>query len=965
MSRPRMIRSCSIKCRGRDGGIFFRQLLRPLAILLLAWLGLGGGSMARMAHANDSLEAVTVQLNWKHQFEFAAFYAALHKGYYRQAGLDVTLRESEPGTDTVKTVTAGHADFGVGTSSLVIDRQNGTPVVALAALMQHSPIGLLALQKNGIHSVHDLAERPIAVDPHSRDEVEAYLLATGIPARQIRLVDQIDWTLDSLNHGLVAAKVMYVSNEPFWIRGREHEYLQLTPRSAGIDLFGNILFTTSYTARTRPNVTKSMREATLKGLIYALDHPEEIADLILARYNTQRKTREHLLFEAGVLRELTRPDIVEPGYMSPGRWRHVVDVYTQQGKLPRNFDLTGFIYDPTPKQAPAWLFWALAGLILGLAGTATVLIKMRRLNFELRREIAERNQVERALQASETKYRELVDNANAIILRMNLDGTVTFFNEYAERFFGFPAEEILGHHVVGTIVPQHEGHSGRDLSEMIQAIIANPKAFEHNENENITHDGRRVWVRWANMAILNEQGVPIGISCIGQDITENRKAEETIRSLAFFDALTGLPNRRLLRDRLHQAMALSQRSGRHGALLFIDLDNFKLLNDTYGHDIGDQMLIEVSTRLQGCVREGDSVARLGGDEFVVMLEDLDENATEAANGAETVAEKLLTQLGRPYQLGALEHHATASIGIALFRDAKTGIDELLKRADLAMYQSKESGRNTLRFFDPAMQAAVEIRSRMEAEMRRGIQRGDFICHYQPQVNPTGRLIGVEALARWQHPEQGLISPIAFIGMAEETGQIIAIGKQLLRQACAQLKTWAADPEMAALTLSLNISARQFRAPDFVETVLSHIEEAGIDAHRLTLEITESLLLDNVDEIIDRMHRLKTHGIRFSIDDFGTGYSSLAYLKRLPLDELKIDRSFVADIESDENDAAICATFINLAHLLGLRVVAEGVETEDQRYFLTAVHNCDALQGYLFGKPVPAEQIRPGLLAPAQ
>jgi diguanylate cyclase (GGDEF)-like protein/PAS domain S-box-containing protein len=649
---------------------------------------------------------VSVQLNWKHQFEFAAFYAAEAQGYYRQAGLDVEIREGGPGVDTISEVAAGRADFGVGTSSLVADRYRGVPVVAIATLMQHSPIGLLALRRNGINSVHDLAGRPVAVDSHNRDEIESYLLAAGIPRERIRLVDQIDWTLDSLDRGVVAAKVVYVSNEPFWIKGREHEYLLLTPRSAGIDLFGNMLFANAAVVESRPETVKTFRAATLKGLVYALDHPEEIADLILARYNSQDKSRDHLLFEAAQMRELTRHDIVDPGYMSPGRWRHVVDVLAGQGQLPGDFDLTDFIYDTTPHKTPPWLVRTLAGLLVVLAATLWVVLKLRGLNHKLRREMAERAEAETALAASEEKYRELVDNANTIVLRMGVDGTVTYFNEFAERFFGYQAEEILGRHVLGTIVPERETDTGRDLADMIDAILAHSEDFEHNENENMTKDGRRVYVRWANKVLLDPDGHPSGVSCFGQDITESRKAQELIRNLAFFDTLTQLPNRRLLLDRLHQALALSARNGRYGALLFIDLDKFKQLNDTHGHDVGDLLLVEAARRLQACVREGDTVARLAGDEFVVMLEELEAAPDAATRQAEAVADKIVEQLGLPYRLGTIEHRASASVGVALFHDKEPAMDELLKRADLAMYQAKAAGCNTWRLFDPSMLSAA-------------------------------------------------------------------------------------------------------------------------------------------------------------------------------------------------------------------------------------------------------------------
>jgi diguanylate cyclase (GGDEF)-like protein/PAS domain S-box-containing protein len=386
--------------------------------------------------------------------------------------------------------------------------------------------------------------------------------------------------------------------------------------------------------------------------------------------------------------------------MSPGRWRHVVEVLASRGQLPDDFDLAGFIYDATPHKAPPWLLRTLAGLLAGLAVIALVAVKLRDLNRKLRREMNERA-------VADAKYRELVDNANTIVLRMNVDGTVSYFNEFAQQFFGYTAEEILGRHVVGTIVPETESDTGRDLADMVAAILARPQDFEHNENENMTRDGRRVWVRWANKVLLDADGRPSGVSCFGQDITASRQAQELVRTMAFHDTLTGLPNRRLLLDRLQQALALSARSGRHGALLFIDLDKFKQLNDTHGHDSGDRLLVEVARRLQACVREGDTVARLAGDEFVVMLEELDEAEAAARRQAETVAAKIVEQLGQPCALGPIDHRASASVGIAMFHDREPGVDELLKRADRAMYAAKAAGRGTWRFFDGSMLHAAD------------------------------------------------------------------------------------------------------------------------------------------------------------------------------------------------------------------------------------------------------------------
>jgi PAS domain S-box-containing protein len=497
-------------------------------VLLTTWLCLVAAPVRADARATPT-DHVSVQLNWKHQFEFAAFYAALDQGYYADAGLDVRIVEGGPGIDAVRELMEGRVDFAVGTSSVVIERARGQPVVALAALMQHSPIALLAKRANGVESVHDLADRPIAVDPHSRDEIEAFLRASGIAPEKIKLVDQVDWTLDSLNSGRIAAKVIYTSNEPYNILGREHEYLLLSPRSAGIDLFGNVLVTRAALLDATPRRVRAFRSATLKGLAYALEHPEPLVDLILKRYNTQGKERAHLLFEARQIRELTRPDIVEPGYMNPGRWRHVADIYADRGKLPVNFDLAGFIYDPAPARIPDWVPWSLAMAVTGMLLALALMLKTRAFNTTLRHEIAEREQAQAALHASEAKYRELVDNANAMILKLDRSGVVTYFNEFAERFFGFDAADILGRHVVGSIVPEFESSTGRNLAQMMSEILAAPERYSTNTNENITRDGRRVVIRWANRGLRDERGEPVGLLCIGHDVTEKMHADALLR----------------------------------------------------------------------------------------------------------------------------------------------------------------------------------------------------------------------------------------------------------------------------------------------------------------------------------------------------------------------------------------------------------------------------------------------------
>lgn len=431
----------------------------------------------------------------------------------------------------------------------------------------------------------------------------------------------------------------------------------------------------------------------------------------------------------------------------------------------------------------------------------------------------------------------------------------------------------------------------------------------------------------------------------------NRKeAAEKINELAFFDQLTGLPNRTLLIDRLKQSMAASSRNNTYGALLLIDLDNFKTLNDTLGHDMGDLLLKRVGQRLTTSIRSGDTVARFGGDEFVLVLQGLDMVETDAASQVETVAGKILSALNQPYQLDDVSYRCTPSIGVTLFK-GQMASDDLLKQADLAMYRSKAAGRNAIRFFDPAMEAAVVERATLEADLREALQRRQFLLNYQPQVVHSDRVIGAEVLLRWQHASRGMIFPAKFIPLAEETGLILPLGEWVLETACIQLAEWAKRPEMAHLTIAVNVSALQFHQHDFVARVLAILKRTGADPQRLKLELTESLLVANVEDIIEKMVALKASGVSFSLDDFGTGYSSLSYLKRLPLEQLKIDRSFVRDLLDDPDDAAIAKTIVALAESLRIDVIAEGVETAEQRDLLENL-GCHVYQGYLFSRPLP-------------
>ena len=542
-----------------------------------------------------------------------------------------------------------------------------------------------------------------------------------------------------------------------------------------------------------------------------------------------------------------------------------------------------------------------------------------------------------------------VEQSPESIVITDLDGRIEYVNESFVRITGYSREEALG---ANPRILQ----SGRTPPETYQSLWMSLTQGQAWRGEFINQ--RKDGCEYIESAIISpvraDNGRITHYLAVKQDITDKKQAEAQIYHLAYFDALTGMPNRRLLLDRLQQALASSARNGQKGALLFIDLDNFKTLNDTLGHDIGDLLLQQVAERLESCVRESDTVARLGGDEFVVMLIDLNENALEAAAQTEAFAHKILAVLNQPYQLATHECRSTPSIGVTLFNNHEQGIEELLKQADIAMYQAKKAGRNAVRFFDPMMQDSINARAAIENELSKALENRQFQLYYQIQMDDLHRPIGAEALIRWIHPGRGLVSPAQFIPLADETGLILPIGLWVLEAACAQLKAWQQESLTRDLVLAVNVSAKQFRQADFASQVQAMVKHHAINPNCLKLELTESLLLDNIEGTITTMNALKDIGIRLSLDDFGTGYSSLQYLKRLPLDQLKIDQSFVLNLATDNSDKAIVHTIIAMAQSLNLDVIAEGVETAEQRQFLLG-KGCHHYQGYLFGKPVPIEE----------
>ncbi len=686
-------------------------------------------------------------------------------------------------------------------------------------------------------------------------------------------------------------------------------------------------------------------------------------------------------------------------------------------------------------------------------------------------DVTARKRSQRALEESERKYRELVDEAASIILRWDTEGNVTFFNEFAQQFFGYSEEEILGKNVVGTIVPEKE-FTGRDLASLMKEIQRAPATFEYNENENVKRNGERVWVAWKNRPVCDESGSVVEVLSVGIDITARKRAEEQMRKhssaleqtadtvvitdrdgiieyvnrafeqttgyseaeaigrkanltksgmhepgfherlwstildgnvfsdvfinrrkdgklyyeektitplkgdhgvithfiatgkditervqiqerlqyLAHHDVLTGLPNRVLFTERLEHAVALRRDKDKPVAVLFLDLDRFKIINDTLGHVAGDRALRMVAERLQQCVRKGDTVARLGGDEFAILLED-----AEAADRVAWIARKVLDVMSRPFSVEQHEYLLTASIGIStLPRDGQDS-QTLLKHADIAMYRAKEGGGNTYQFYSHAMGVQELERLTLETSLRRALDRGEFVLHYQPQLDiDTGEIVGAEALLRWEHPELGLVAPEQFIATLEETGLILPVSEWVLRTACEQARVWQREGERP-VRITVNLSARQFNTASLIATISGVLSENDLAPELLELEVTESVLMQHSENTIDSFAALDAMGVRLVLDDFGTGYSSLSYLKRFPVDGIKIDRAFTRDITFDADGAAIVRAIVAMAETLNLQVVAEGVETEKQLASLRS-KGCHVMQGFLFSAPVPAGQV---------
>lgn len=1077
----------------------FRDMARRL---------LCAGSLALLCVPNAyALDEVTLQLKWLHQFQFAGYYMAEELGYYREAGLKVRFVEGKPGNDIVSNVLQGKAEFGVGTSDLLLQRKEGKPVVVLNVIFQHSAFVLMA---RNTASIHDLYGKRLMIDPYA-NELLAYLQKEGISQ------NRSNWTTyrydpQSLIIGRIDAMSGYITDEPFFLDRSGVTYQLYTPRSGGIDFYGDNLFTTDRQIKENPERVRMFQEASLRGWKYALSHQEEAIDLILTKYS-KRQSRERMRYEARAMVPLIHAELVEIGYMNPGRWRHIADSYAELGLLPTNFNLQDFVYSPNQYLDPGRLYRYLAFLLLAIVLASVFLVlrsnqRLKQSNFKLvesegqvkkrltqTRAIAHLSESVSHAESLEHLYELALDTLQhtvncdrASILLFDADGVIRFkatrgiSDAYIKRFTGHspwsPDEKNARPILIEdseqwddgkTLVPEFrkEGirslgfiplmHQGRllgkfmvyydrphvyteDEVQLVQTIAfhvgyaigrkqaendllaseqrwsfalegggdcvwewelgnnrvtlskggkamfgfeddeigsdltewaarAHPddmprlaeelRNFFHEKGEKLSSeyrvcckDGSWKWIMTRGMVVHRDANDRV-TRMIGThtDLTERKLAEETIQRQANYDPLTQLPNRRLFRDRLELEIRKAHRSALPMALLFIDLDNFKEVNDTLGHDRGDELLVEAARRITECVRESDTVARLGGDEFTVILSELDD-----ISGVERVAQNIIATLVAPFLLdGEFKAFVSASIGITIYPDDAGEIEDLLKHADQAMYVAKSAGRNRYSYFTPALQENAESRMHLTNDLRKALAENQFRVYYQPIIEmASGEIHKAEALIRWLHPERGMVSPMLFIPIAEESGLIHEIGDWVFQEAAHMARRLRRDfhPDFQ---ISVNKSPVQFRGDALNQlSWVDYLRKNDLDGQGIVIEITENLLLDVEKETKEKLFDFRDAGVQVSIDDFGTGYSSLAYLKKFDIDYLKIDQSFVRNLETDSENMALCEAIIVMAHKLGLKVVAEGVETEAQRAMLFKA-GCDYAQGYLFSKPVPASE----------
>jgi len=885
------------------------------------------------AQETTATEPVTLQLKYQHNFQFAGYYAAKSKGFYRQAGLDVTINAANIGHSASDAILSGEANYAIGTSNLLIKHSRGLPLVTLAVIFQHSPFILLT---NKYTSLADLKGQKTAIYKNAHDLI-AMLESQGVHASDYQN-NKHAVGLEAFTNADVKAISVYSSNEPYLLKHTGAQFNAFVPRDYGINFYGDNIFTSQRELEQHPQRTQRFIEASIKGWEYALAHQQEIAQLMISQYHSKESLAQ-ILFSAKEIEKLIDPQLLEIGNSSEKRWRHIADIYTALGLLPADYDISSFLYQKNTNSTQPLMVYT-ATILLAATMVIVLLYRVFTLMRERRRASHQMRFMNSILR---TQQQASIDG----ILTFDANGELVSSNKQLAQLWGL--EQTL-----------LDTSDARKIVRQMIGLLKEPREFlnvlrQHKNDPSLRsfaemtlRDGR-TFERFS-APLFHDNKSLLGRFWSFRDITERKVAEEQIWLKANFDSLTELPNRFMFKEHLSFEIKKSRRTSKLLALFFLDIDHFKEINDSMGHDIGDQLLIQVSQRLKDSVRDTDMVSRLGGDEFTVILNDL-----ENISDVERIASKILTAISKPFDIGHQTMYISTSIGITFSPNDGDSDQQLLKNADLAMYQAKNLGRNNYQYFNPALQTNALAKLALSNDLRQALSNHELFLVYQPIVCLNSKkLIKAEALIRWRHPSHGLISPVDFIPIAEETGLINDIGEWVFQQAALQVKAWREINPL--FQVSVNTSPVQYQSGNITPRRWhDFLAKHGINDHAVIIELTETLLLESDEALLDILAEFRAFGTPISLDDFGTGYSSLSYLKKFEIDFLKIDRSFVNDLITDPRDATLCQTIITMANSLGMKVIAEGIETDGQECLLNDM-GCDFGQGYLFSRPVSAEQI---------
>jgi diguanylate cyclase (GGDEF)-like protein/PAS domain S-box-containing protein len=1010
---------------------------------------------------------IRLQLKWRHQFQFAGYYAAVEKGFFRDKGLDVQLIEGRPGINPVEELLSGKVDFIIDSPAVLIKRQQHMSLVVLAAIFQHSPEVIITQGDSGLTTPQSLKGKRIMLTPETDPESLAMLVEEGIPVKSIIMVPH-NWGVADLIAGKIDGQTAYLTNEPYLLQEENVPTNIIRPLYYGIDFYGDCIVTTRDQVRQHPGRLEDFLRAVKQGWTYAMDHPREIAELIRTSYSKE-KSIDQLLFEAKAMHGLIQPDLVEIGHMNPQRWRRIGDTFVKLGMLKADYSLGGFLYPQLRSQIAAerqhriQIFLSVLGIVvlLSLLLGLILFVFNRKLADQVRKRTASLTESEQHFRAffemasvgvakvdvhsdkyirMNKKYCDIVgyspdelqtltfgdithpedrDNQREHLQRL-ITGTISEFTiekryirkdsriiwayltisplwpaggepdstlvvirditsrklaeeklVFASKVFENSIEGIVVTDSQGTIMQVNPAFSLITGYGPNEAVGQNPRILKSKKHSSEFYENMwkqlidigqwsgEIWNRrkdgeaypeWLTIsAVKDHRGRTTNYVSIFHDISELKRQQETLEHQAQHDALTGLPNRVLINDRLEMALARMKRNRTKLALLYLDLDNFKRINDAFGHTAGDDLLIEVAERLAGLLRTGDTMARLGGDEFLILLSEVDN-----IDDVSVIAVRLIESLKQPFYHDEIEYFISVSIGVTIAPEDGGDAVSLVKFADNAMYRAKALGRNNYQFFTPELDAQAHHRISMEMKLRKALEHEDFELFYQPVVRiASGEIVGAEALIRWRH-EGHLILPGDFIPLAEDSGLILPLGGWVLAAAARQAGQWQNDGY--DIGLSVNISSRQFTGQDLVTLLKKSLAEEKLNPGRLYLEITESMIMGDLTNAQRIMGALREVGMKFYLDDFGTGYSSLAYLNRLPIDGLKIDRSFIKTIVNDAGTQAIVSAIVSLSRILNLAIIAEGVETKAQRQVLHDMSDM-LIQGHMVSPAVPASQFQ--------